>query len=144
MTVPRTRLDLPRAARLGGREAVSDLFRRGERIRRGLLLARYVVLSTSESAGVRAAFLVRRGKWSKPVRNRLRRLIREAYRHHRGAFEQRLSAYGLSVNVAFIWTGTDADATRPGFEAITRSMLPLLTTISRRLRPDPNASDDGR
>src|SRR5256885_3330616 len=111
--VPTSRATLPRRARLRGHDAFGRLFREGEGLRRGELVVKYMV-SAQPDGGVHAGFVTRRTAGSAVKRNRLRRLLREAYRHERHDFAGALPR-GIALDMVILWSGSPEQALRPSF-----------------------------
>lgn len=138
-----TRATLPRNARLRGHDTFGRIFRTGHGMRRGDLVLKYVV--DEPGAGrVRAGFVVRRGTGSAVRRNKLRRLMREAYRVRRSALAGRVP--GRDIAMVFVWSGSGAAAERPELAVIGAHMDAALETLCKRLgrRADGTTSKDER
>jgi ribonuclease P protein component len=127
-----TRYRLPRSAVLRGRDAFGRLFREGDGLRRGQLVVKYAA-APGESPGTHAGFVVRRNTGSAVKRNRLRRLLREAYRLQCGRFIESIPA-GLDLRIVILWSGSADQALRPSLETIQSDMRMALGAISSRIR----------
>lgn len=138
------RSTLPRSTRLGGFDAVSRVFRSGDGLRRGDVVARYFLGEPRPGAPVRVAFAVRRGKWSKPRRNRLKRLLREAYRHCRQSFERDVLPLDVTIDLVLLWSGSDEDARMASFPRTLSCVEAALSAVVRRLRTRPNDTEQSR
>lgn len=147
----------PRETRLRGRDAFGRIFRNGEGLRRGQLVLKYRVGSTagsdggseqdskqgldggsgtgSESPGkqLHAGFVVRRSAGANARKNRLRRLLREAYRLQRNRFEEALPD-GIALDLIFLWSGSPEQALRPSFDAIRNDVGAALAALLSRMR----------
>jgi ribonuclease P protein component len=139
---PTSRAKLPRSARLRGHDAFGRLFREGEGLRRGELVLKYLA-SDHPEGNVHAGFVVRRNAGSAVRRNRLRRLLREAYRRERSGFVDTLPG-GITVDMVILWSGTPEGALRPSFEAISAQMKAALGALSSRLRKRADGSREQR
>ncbi|MGB1832969.1 MAG: ribonuclease P protein component, partial [bacterium] len=70
----------PKRVRLCGRSEVARIFQHGSYKGLGLISIKYLISSCSES---RFLVTVSKRVGNAPLRNRLKRLLREAIRHHR-------------------------------------------------------------
>lgn len=123
---------LGRADRLRGKETFGRIFREGNGLRRGQLVAKYCTNSSSTSS-VAAAFVVRRSAGTAVRRNRLRRLVREAYRLERAQFLG-LLPNGTVLELVLLWSGSPAEALRPQFDEVHRDVRDALRGLAHRLR----------
>jgi ribonuclease P protein component len=137
-----SRATLPRTARLRGHDAFGRLFREGEGLRRGELVVKYLA-SDHPTGDVHAGFVVRRSAGSAVRRNRLRRLLREAYRLERHGFADALP-HGMALNLVILWSGAPEGALRPSFEAISAQLKAALGALSSRLRKRADGPRDQR
>ena len=101
MTLLPRRLRLPRTAILRGKKAFAGLFDDGKFLRGRELDIKYA-LRPSGTGSVQVAFIASKRLGNAVVRNRCKRLIREAYRMNRHQFADHLSNTGLNLEVAFI------------------------------------------
>ena len=128
---------LPREARLRGHDVFGRIFRQSEGLRRGELVVKYRIEKEppagAPATGVRAGFVVRRSAGTAVRRNRIRRLLREAYRTKRMSFVKALPS-GMNLDLVVLWSGTPEQALRPSFEAIEGEMGAALNAIVGRLR----------
>ncbi len=138
MTSPPRFPGLTRAERLRAPAHFSEIFRNGSGFRTGQILLKYTTSPEREGAPL-VAFVVRRSAGSAVRRNRLRRLLREAYRMRRGAFEGALHTTGLHLVV--MWTGSPQEALRPDYSRISSQLDAALARLIKKLRQtdDPAA-----
>ncbi|MEP7220273.1 MAG: ribonuclease P protein component [Bacteroidota bacterium] len=129
---PTTRYRLPRSAVLRGRDVFGRLFREGDGLRRGQLVVKYAFTS-GESSEVHTGFVVRRNAGSAVKRNRLRRLLREAYRMQRHRFSESVPV-GRQLRLVILWSGSGEQALRPSLDSIQSDMRMALGAISSRIR----------
>jgi ribonuclease P protein component len=97
------------------------------------------LVSSDPDGDLQAGFVVRRSAGSAVKRNRLRRLLREAYRLERHGFNDALPD-GINLDMVILWSGTPEQALRPSFEAISASMRSALGALSSRLRKRANGT----
>jgi ribonuclease P protein component len=128
---------LPRTVRLRGKGSFSVIFESGTSVRRGQIVAKYTV-RPSEGHSVHVGFVVRRAAGPAVRRNRLRRMLREAYRLQRLDFEQALPG-GIDVRLLLLWVGSTESALRPDFGAIGADLGAALHKVIRRLQTDGTA-----
>lgn len=108
--------------RLRGRDTIHRVFEVGLSARRGRVIARFVFADEREVA-LRFGVTVTRKIPTAVLRNRCKRLLREAVREHKGDCAARLREHHRSADVMFIWMDPK----------ITRSM-DLLSEISLSVR----------
>src|SRR5437762_788045 len=106
---------LPRAARLRGHQSFSRIFTEGQGLRRGQIVAKFRVRQQDKRVVV--GFVIRRSAGSTVRRNRLRRLLREAYRIQRQRFESAVPDT-LDLELILMWAGTAEQSLRPKFADI--------------------------
>ncbi len=129
----------PRQARLRGRDSFGRIFRSGEGLRRGELVLKYrAVVVPADSAAppasqLHAGFVVRRNAGPIARRNRLRRIMREAYRLQRARFQDALPD-GIALDLVFLWSGSPEGALRPDFSAISADIGAALGALLSRMR----------
>lgn len=133
---------LPRSARLRGHDAFGRLFRESEGLRRGELVVKYRVADDPDGA-IHTGFVVRRSAGTAVKRNRLRRLLREAYRMRRQSFADALPP-GIGLDMVILWSGSPDEALRPSFQAIAGSMEAALGALSSRLRKRADGTAEQR
>ena len=132
-----SRATLPRSAILRGRNAFSAVFESGNGTRSGRLVVKYRVVSSPgspEGSRAVAGFVMRRGSGNAVRRNRLKRLMREAYRLERGWLEKRIPN-DIELQLVVLWSGTRDDAPRERLERIRADLASAMRKIVHRLRP---------
>ncbi len=124
-------LHLRRDERLRSSKQIQALFTQGHKAFAYPILARWMIVVPAENARfpVRVAFSVSRKRWHRAVdRNKVRRRMREAYRH------QKHLLYNLSfegqVHVNLIYTAGDFCT----FEQIHHATGKILSTIAKGIQ----------
>lgn len=102
------RLRLPRAVILRGKKAFTSLFNAGMFLRGKDIDLKYI-LRPSGTGSTRVAFIASKRLGNAVVRNRCKRLIREAYRMTQHQFTERLEKTGFDLEAAFIAKRSDMD-----------------------------------
>ena len=101
------RQTLGRDRRLKSRKAIAALFEGGERMQLPLLRVRHR-LDTGRTAGVKAAFSASSRMFRRAVdRNRVKRLMREAWRRQVGPLEARLKPGTGGLDIFLIHQGKE-------------------------------------
>lgn len=95
------RLRLPRTAILRGKKAFAGLFDDGK-FHRGRGIDIKYALRPSGTGSVRVAFIASKRLGNAVVRNRCKRLMREAYRLSRHQLSEQMGETGFDLEVAFI------------------------------------------
>jgi ribonuclease P protein component len=135
---------LPRGRILRGRSEFTRLFTRGEGVRTGKLLVKFL-RTGAEPGSLKAGFIVRRSAGGAVRRNRVRRAIREAYRLERSEFESSLGdslGEGMELHLAFLWLGNREASGRVRYQEIENEVRTALRKLSRRLRSDSDADTE--
>lgn len=132
----------PRRARLRGHDAFGRIFREGEGLRRGQIVVKYHVRPATATK-LHAGFVVRRSAGVNARRNRLRRLVREAYRLQRHRFEDALPD-GIALDLVLLWSGSPEQALRPSFDAIRNDVGAALGALLSRMRKRADGNAEQR
>ncbi len=118
-----------KAERLKSRKVIASLFNKGQSF--GMYPLRVVWLEMKESKSgfpVQFALTVPKKKFPKAVhRNRLRRLIREAYRLNKHRLYQELQKQEKQYGIMIIYTGKEAFP----FQTIESSMKKIIKRLSQ-------------
>ena len=129
---------LPRSAILRGRDTFASVFEQGQSTRSGRLIVKFLVAPSSERSVV-AGFVLRRGSGNAVRRNRVKRLLREAYRLERRAFEERLSS-DVALRLVILWNGTRDDAPHETLDRVRTDLAAALRKIAHRIRTSRDES----
>jgi ribonuclease P protein component len=110
------RLFLSKNEILRGDKQFQRLIREGKRVRAGDILCHYVVESITKQKphpALRVGFSVPRQIVRKAVdRNRVKRLMREAYRTHKPMFSTYIHTNGIHLDLLFIYRGKSETKSR--------------------------------
>ena len=118
-------LTFKKEERLKSRKRIEQLFVSGKKISVFLLTIKYI-LSGPEKNVLQSGFGVSAKKFGKAVnRNRLKRLMREAYRLQKNSLKQVLENNHKSMTVFFIYTGNTINK----YDEIYKAMLVCLKKL---------------
>ncbi len=117
-------LRLPKSERLHGRKAVGTLFSNGKSFY--IHPFKVIVLQVDEPVPLRFLVTVSRRNFKHAVdRNRIKRLVREAWRLNKKDLMMQLQVQHLSLDVALIYTGR----TILGFEETSGKIILILQRL---------------
>ena len=123
------RFRFPKTERLKSRKGIDDLFATGKSVSVFPVRAVYK-FSVAEEAGIKAGVSVSKRHFKKAVdRNRIKRLLREAYRLQKEEVVMKAEQAGVSGVVFFLYT----DKTIAGFEAMKIAVGKCLHRLTRSL-----------
>ncbi len=127
------RVTLKKRAILRGYQAFSSVLSKGKSLQTGIIRCYYLV-SAGKGTGVQAGFTVSRTIHQPAARNRLRRLMKEAYRlNRRILFESGNQTTG-TIRLVFMCTpGAEGHSKRLTYESVERPIVTLLTEVHRQL-----------
>lgn len=121
---------LGKQERLKSRKVIEQVFSEGKKFNAGLLRAHYLPGKASQplSFGVAVSSRI----FSSAVdRNRIKRLIREAYRLQKLSLQKNLLERAMHLDVFVVYTGKQL----PEYEEIYQNMQKLLLQLSKTLNP---------
>ncbi|RYY38936.1 MAG: ribonuclease P protein component [Chitinophagaceae bacterium] len=120
---------LPRTEKLKSRKAIDALFAGGQRFSVFPLLVWHQWKGGSEEPGVVAGFSCSKKHFKRAVhRNRVKRLMREAYRLQKTELLEAAKAQGLRGEFFFIFL----DKTLPNFDGISAAMARCLKQLQKK------------
>jgi ribonuclease P protein component len=119
---------LPRRAILRGKDSFDQLFKNGIRIAAGQIDLRYQIRQ-GESHNTQVAFIVGRKTGNAVIRNRCKRLLREAYRLQQHILDPILTHRSSSINMALIVKSAELT-----YATAMADVQKLLTSLVRRLQ----------
>ena len=118
-----------RKEKLKSRKGVEALFAKGKTGSVFPIRYYYQYHSGAEASGLQVGVTVSKKHFKKAVdRNRIKRLLREAYRLQKGGLLSLLQQKGLSGNVFFIYV----DKTLPPFSVIFEAMTKCLEGLAKK------------
>ena len=132
---------MPRALILRGRDNFTKLFAEGRSLRSGSLVLKVRVVAIGDGPSVITAFIVPKRHGRAVDRNRVRRLIRECWRHERPAFLATLDR-PLLIHLGLIWSGPTAATRRPTHTEIGADLRNGLVRLRRHLSTEVPTSSD--
>lgn len=132
---------MPRALILRGRDNFARLFAEGRSLRSGSLVLKVRIVETVESPAVITAFIVPKRHGRAVDRNRVRRLIREIWRHERPAFLATLDRPML-IHLGLIWSGPTAATRRPTHDEVGADLRKGLVRLRRHLSTEGSTPTD--
>lgn len=119
-----------RSERLKSRKMIDDLFRTGKSFAMPPLRVSYKIVPTDSIPPVQAGVTVSKRHFKRAVdRNRIKRLMREAYRLEKNALHQPLANSGKRLLVFFIYT----DNVIQSFESVRTVMQQSLQRLEKIL-----------
>lgn len=122
------RYGLSRSERLKSRKQIDRLFEEGKAISFFPVRAIYSFCRDNENGGLQIGVTASKKNFKKAAdRNRIKRLLREAYRLQKEELALQLKETGFTGNVFFIFT----DKTLPTFQTVMTSMGQCLQRLGK-------------
>jgi ribonuclease P protein component len=124
---------LGKKERLKSRKGIEALFAGGQGFTLFPLRVTFRLLPAENSSGAQVGVTASRRQFKKAVdRNRIKRLLREAYRLNKKDFIETLTSQGLQAQVFFSFI----DKTLPSFPAIEGAMKAALKRLNQKAGSD--------
>ena len=127
------RYRLPKKMILRGRKQFETLFSQGQGFRSGEMVFKYRVVASTGLPGLVVAFIVPKKHGRAVDRNRLRRLMREAWRLEYSGFLSQLNPEGV-VHIALIWAGRPARVATPNMTAVRENIIKGMQKMAARIQ----------
>ena len=125
------RYTLPSAQKLKRKKLIEELFRSGKQIRDSDLLLFYKEHNYKVEAGLQVGFSVSKRRFKKAVdRNRIKRLMREAWRYEKLTLQDLLEKHQRKVIIMLLFTGNQ----KPEQIEIKRKISLLLQELQVQLK----------
>ncbi|MDX1684374.1 MAG: ribonuclease P protein component [Saprospiraceae bacterium] len=121
------RYSFPRSERLKSSSTISELFQKGHAISLAPLFARYRIREEPvNGSNLQIAFTVSKKNFQKAVtRNRIKRLMREAFRLHAPPLRDKLRSMNKCLELVIVFGGKEL----PDYETVEKKMTRLLGKI---------------
>jgi ribonuclease P protein component len=103
--------NINRKERLRSKEDIKRIFETGYRARSGKALARYII-GKGRDVPLRFGVAAGKGVGGAVIRNRCKRILREAVRREKAVFNNRLADLHCSADVMFIWADEPKNGNR--------------------------------
>jgi len=119
--------------RLKRKKLFDEVFATGKSLRTPILSAVYKETALPDNVHLQAAFSASKRKFKKAVdRNKLKRLMREAYRTQRTPLENVLKTHNKQLAVVFVFTFTQI----PAFAEVKQDINILLQKLEKQMATD--------
>lgn len=123
---------LRRDERLTSRKQIEYLFAQGKSMNEFPLHIRWNFVPNQQPFPVKVMFSVSKKKFKRAVdRNRIKRLLREAYRKNKWLAYQPLQEKGKQIHLSFVFTGKEEISFEETEGKIILSLQRLITEISK-------------
>jgi ribonuclease P protein component len=96
----------PKTARLSRRSDIEELFRAGKSFQLSPFRILYRIPGNGPGGLLMAIAVPKRNVRLATRRNRIKRLVREAWRANRGPVSEKLAAKGVTVHIMMVYQGT--------------------------------------
>jgi ribonuclease P protein component len=131
-----TRFTYPAAEKLKSRKLIQLLFATGKTMHVPLLTCHYLPAPPAIPVSLQAGVGVSTRHFKKATdRNRIKRLLREAYRLHKHELQETLNSQQQKMAIFLIYTGKEL----PSFPVVENAVRAILQQAIRRMSPRKDA-----
>jgi ribonuclease P protein component len=121
-----SRHSFPKEENLKSRKLIGEIFESGSAIKQYPVIAHYII--TENDITLSAGFTVSKRNFKRAVdRNRIKRLMREAYRLNKSPIVQSLKQRELHAALMFVYAGKDM----PDFSSIEQKIIGIFNRFSK-------------
>lgn len=126
------RFTFSKQEKLTGETVVTELFQKGASYISYPVRVVWFATIEDKNPGIKVLMSVPKKKLKHAVdRNRVKRLLREAYRLHKHELTEMVSIHGLKVEMAFVWIPSEV----LDFEKVERKVIDALVKMQKLLMP---------